>query len=156
MFCKNVDSSWTPSFSKPYILWGNLKFQEKNWGTLPFWGTWVRMPFSYIHNLQNYFLPYEGFASPDGRSEQKFLCIYTKNTQVRRFLPWTPDLAHTHGLVPKSGTSTSCVLGGARFHRLLDGVMDFTAPVKVKWSEVNQLGIVEGAGISSLKAELTP
>ena len=63
-------------------------------------------------------------------------------------LPWTPDLAHTHGLVPKSGTFTSCDLGGARFHRLPEGVTDFMAN--------NQLGIFEGAGFTSLKAELPP
>ena len=39
-------------------------------------------------------------------------------------------------LVPKSGTFTSCVLGGARFHRLPEGVNDFTGNY--------QLGIVEG------------
>ena len=61
--------------------------------------------------------------------------FYRKSTSSD-VLPRTPDLAHTHGLVPKSGTFTGCVLGGARFHRLPEGVNDFTGN--------NQLGIVEG------------
>ena len=56
------------------------------------------------------------------------------------------NIAHTHGPVPKSGTSTSCVLGGARLRRLSEGVIDFTGN--------NQLGLVEGVGVTSLKAEL--